>query len=120
MKKSTFSVLFLSGMLFSCNDGGNTSTTTSEDTSAAAGNTTGTTTAAPLSENDRTFVMEAASGGIMEVEAGRLAEQNASNARVKAFGAMMVRDHSNANNELKSIASAKNITLPDTMTTKHK
>jgi putative membrane protein len=61
---------------------------------------------------DSRFVMTAAEGGIMEVELGRLASQKASNAEVKEFGEKMVTDHSKANEELKSIAGAKNITLP--------
>ncbi len=51
---------------------------------------------------------------MMEVELGNLAQQQASSAKVKEFGALMVKDHSKANAELKSIASAKNIMLPST------
>lgn len=65
------------------------------------------------------FIMEAASGGLMEVELGRFAQQNAMNPRVKNFGAMMVKDHSKANDELKSIAAKLNITVPATMNDKH-
>ena len=35
--------------------------------------------------------------------------------RVKAFGAMMVKDHTEANNNLKAIASSLNIALPDSV-----
>jgi putative membrane protein len=41
-----------------------------------------------------------------------LAQQKSSNASVKEFGAMMVKDHSAANDKLKSIAANKNISLP--------
>lgn len=58
------------------------------------------------------FMTTAASGGLMEVELGRVAEKNASNAEVKAFGKRMVDDHSKANEELKALAAQKNITLP--------
>lgn len=61
---------------------------------------------------DAEFAAEAASAGMMEVELGRLAQTNASNQRVKNFGEMMVKDHSKANDELKQLASAKNIQLP--------
>ena len=71
-------------------------------------------------DGDQNFIKEAASGGMMEVELGRYAQQNAQNPRVKNFGAMMVRDHSKANEELKSIASRKNITVPTTMEDKHR
>src|SRR5687767_3460523 len=68
--------------------------------------------ASTVSEEDSKFAVEAASGGMMEVQLGELAQQKASSQQVKDFGAMMVRDHSKANEELKSIALNKNITLP--------
>ncbi|MGI8581154.1 MAG: DUF4142 domain-containing protein [Chitinophagaceae bacterium] len=65
-------------------------------------------------EDDQEFVVKAASGGLMEVELGKIAAQNAASAKVKAFGQRMVKDHSKANDELKAIASAKNISIPAT------
>jgi len=62
---------------------------------------------------DEDFIREAASGGMLEVELGRYAQQNAQNPRVKQYGAMMVRDHSKANEELRGIASGKNVTISD-------
>src|SRR5687768_13922657 len=131
MKKQFFSlgVLVSSVVLFSCNNDGSTSgnTDTSTTTSTTTGSTmdTGTGTTATggannVGETERTFMMEAASGGMMEVEAGRLAQQTASHDRVKSFGNMMVQDHTNANNELKALASTKNVTLPDSMMAKHR
>jgi putative membrane protein len=61
---------------------------------------------------DAKFYKEAAEGGMAEVELGTLAQQKASNASVKDFAAMMVSDHSAANERLKSIAQGKNIQLP--------
>jgi putative membrane protein len=63
-------------------------------------------------EDDADFVVKAASGGMAEVKMGELAMQKGSTQMVKDFGKMMVDDHTKANNELMSIASAKNITLP--------
>jgi putative membrane protein len=65
-----------------------------------------------LSVKDRTFMKKAARGGMMEVAMGNLAEQNGHSDEVKAFGKRMVTDHSKANDELKSIASQKGVTLP--------
>ena len=66
-----------------------------------------------VNNNDTaSFMHKAAVGGMMEVELGNLAQQQASNAQVKEFGALMVKDHSKANAELKSIANAKNVMLP--------
>lgn len=68
---------------------------------------------------DVEFMKEAAYGGLMEVELGQYAQQNAQDTRVRNFGAMMVRDHSKANEELKALASRKNVTLPTTLDDEH-
>ena len=70
------------------------------------------TTASALAAADKAFVLEAARGGMAEVELGRLAADKASNADVKQFGQRMVADHSKASDELKGLASQKNVTLP--------
>jgi putative membrane protein len=61
------------------------------------------------------FAVEAANGGMMEVELGKIAQDNASSVRVKAFGSMMIKDHTEANNNLKAIATSLNIVLPDSV-----
>ncbi len=65
------------------------------------------------------FMTQAASGGMFEVEAGKLAQQRAQNAQVKQFAQMMVTDHTKANDELRSAATTKNIMLPDSMSNEH-
>lgn len=69
---------------------------------------------------DQQFVMEAAHGGIAEVELGRLASQKAQAAEVKQFAQKMVEDHGRANQELKTLAQGKNITIPSDLDAKHK
>src|ERR1700761_5702162 len=61
---------------------------------------------------DATFYKKAAESGIFEVDAGNQAQQKASMQPVKDFGAMMVKDHTAANNQLKTLAASKNISLP--------
>jgi putative membrane protein len=61
---------------------------------------------------DATFYKKATEGGIAEVELGKLAQDKSPTTSVKEFGAMMVTDHSAANDKLKSIAAKKNIKLP--------
>ena len=69
-------------------------------------------TTMPVDKDVADFAVKAASGGMEEVQLGQLAQQKASSQRVKDFGSMMVQDHSAANDELKRLASSKNITLP--------
>jgi putative membrane protein len=68
-----------------------------------------------IAKKDAEFITEAASGGMMEVELGNAAQTKASSEQVKSFGSMMVRDHTKANDELKSVAAARNITIPTAM-----
>jgi putative membrane protein len=74
----------------------------------------------PSASPDSRFVMDAALGGMAEVELGKLASDKASNAQVKQFAQRMVDDHGRANDELKSIAQQKSIALPADLDVKHK
>jgi putative membrane protein len=67
---------------------------------------------------DASFYKHAAEGGIAEVEAGKLAQDKSNNQQVKDFGAMMVKDHSAANDKLKALADSKGISLPTTSSVK--
>ena len=73
-----------------------------------------------MSSSDHDFLMDAAIGGLMEVELGRVAAQQAASAAVKQFGQRMVDDHSAANTELMTLAQSKGITLPTELDTKHR
>ena len=70
-----------------------------------------------LSPDDRMFIEEAAKGGQEEVEMGQMASTKASDAKVKNFAQMMVRDHTKANNELMGIARRNNVDLPNSQRT---
>lgn len=76
--------------------------------------------AGALSPADRQFVEKAAMAGMAEVEFGQLAQQKATSIPVRVFGERMVQDHSEANDELNVIASAKGIQVPDQLGQKHK
>jgi putative membrane protein len=65
------------------------------------------------------FIKKAADGGMTEVELGKVAEKNGQKDDVKAFGKQMVKDHGKANDDLKSVASKMNVTVPDKVSAKH-
>jgi putative membrane protein len=75
---------------------------------------------AVLSAADKTFVTEAASGGLAEVQLGQLAAQKASSPQVKQFAQRMVTDHTQANQELMRLGKSENLNLPTQLDTKHK
>ena len=89
--------------------GTSTTGTGTDNTGATGSSRTGTSTASSVNQE---FISDAASGGMMEVELGTMAVQNASSQDVKDFGRKMIDDHSKVNDELKSIAAAENVPVP--------
>lgn len=69
--------------------------------------------------DDKQFLRDAAMGGLEEVELGKLAVEKGGIDAVKQFGQKMVDDHSKANAEVKKVASAENINVPDALDAKH-
>ena len=84
--------------------------TPSNDAAAGATGTTGS--AGTSADIDRGWINDQLEDGDLEVRLGRLAQERASNAEVRAFGAMMVEKHTMAGTELKRIAGRHNVT-PD-------
>ena len=74
---------------------------------------------AKASAADTAFIKKAADGGMTEVELGKVAEKNGSKDDVKSFGSHMVKDHGKANEDLKSVASKMNVTVPDKVSAEH-
>jgi putative membrane protein len=68
-----------------------------------------------MASKDTKFIRTAAAGGQMEVDLGKLAAEKGSSDDVKKFGQMMVDDHTKANEELKTLASSKNVDLTKAM-----
>jgi len=73
-----------------------------------------------LHKKDVKFLVEAASSSRMEIELGQMAQQKGASQEVRDFGAMMVRDHTAATEELKSIVASKGASIPDTLLPKHR
>ena len=73
-----------------------------------------------LPSGEERFMKEAASGGLMEVELGKMAAEKGSHQRVKEFGKRMQADHGKANEQLKKIASNKGVDLPTQPSGEHK
>ena len=68
---------------------------------------------------DEAFFQKATEAGLAEIAAGKLAQTKGSRESVRQFGAMMVKDHGDANEKLKGIARTKGITLPEEPDLKH-
>lgn len=129
MKRKFLSLAVLSSaVLFTACNGDESSTTSTTDSSSmtttendnmnsnmndTSGNMNTTMSNAALSDMDRAFVMKAAKGGMMEVESSRIAQESGANERVKSVATLIMRDHTNANTELKGLASAKGLMIPE-------
>lgn len=68
---------------------------------------------------DPVFLMSAASSNMLEIQTGKLAQQQATNAEVKNFGQMMVSHHTQATQELSKVASPLGVQMPTTMMPVH-
>jgi len=58
------------------------------------------------------FVENAARSDMYEIEAGQIAQQKAKSAEVKAFGKMMVTDHTSLSNQMKPLVKKAGLTPP--------
>ena len=134
MKKTLAAFLITSAIsIIACNNRDENGSTDTSNTNASksatdstrgdkpsdTGSTTASTNNTPPSQESKDFVTKAASGGMLEVQLGQLAQQNAKSQRVKDFGSMMVTDHSKANDELKSLAASNNVTIPTALLPEH-
>ncbi len=61
---------------------------------------------------DKAFFEKAAKSGEKEVKVSQAVLPQLTHAGVKAFAQTMIADHTAANNELKTLASSKGVTLP--------
>lgn len=71
------------------------------------------------SKEDQTFLMKAIEGNLAEIEMGKLAQQKAQSANLKDLGAMLVKDHTDANDKALSLAKQLNVQAPTKLSQKH-
>lgn len=68
-----------------------------------------------IHEDDAAFLVKATESNMLEIELGHLALRIASHQDVKNYAQMMVDDHTKANEKVKELALAKNVTLPSAL-----
>lgn len=112
-------------LFMACNNGSSDSVSKADSTNEAKNDSSNTGDASKMkgalgvSESTASFMTTVADVSMAEVKLGQLAQDKGMNARIKAFGQLMINDHSKANDELKALAAKKNVTLPATIGEDH-
>jgi putative membrane protein len=116
------SAAFAAMLTVACGGGTNETTTANDPAAVGTAGDAANAEAARnnVSDGSRDWVEDRLMGGMTEVQLGELATTKAQNADVKAFGRMMVQDHTNAGDELKQIASQHNIQAPAQLDDEHR
>lgn len=112
--KTSFILILSVALLFSCNSRNNTNNADSADVEMGMNNNN-------IWEQDKIkeFADEAALGGLMEVELGKIAQKKAMSQQVRDFGKMMEKNHGEANNKLKTALQSINLNVPASMDKEH-
>ncbi|MGI4941436.1 MAG: DUF4142 domain-containing protein [Janthinobacterium lividum] len=71
---------------------------------------------AGITEFDRHFMIQDATGGYYEISIAALAQERSSREDIKAYAAMLIRDHAEYNAALQQLATSKGVALPTGMT----
>ena len=131
MKKISFVLLALP-IVFACNNTGKDSVEKADSANEAKSDT-GTSYNNDTAKNKMNnggvlavdqstadFMVKVADVGMTEVKLGRIAQEKANSKRIRDFGEMMAKDHTQAGDELKSLARRKNVALPDSIGSEHR
>jgi putative membrane protein len=104
-------------MLLACNDTADDSVEKADASNKANSNTNTAATENKVTTDEKSssFLVRSANSGMAEVQLAKLAQQKATIAAVKNFAAMLEKDHSAANEQVKSLAAQRNVTLPATI-----
>jgi len=112
MKKIITLLFSTSFLLLACNNESKDSVQKADSANKANLDSGNSKQTVATDEETSAFLVKAANGGMAEVQLGQTAEQKATDAGVKKFAAMMVHDHSGANEKVKTLAAQRNVTLP--------
>lgn len=66
-----------------------------------------------LTSSEKQFVEKAAAGNTAEIKLAELALRKSQDQKIKDFANRMIADHGKANNDLKPIADAAHVGMPD-------
>ncbi|MDX1950709.1 MAG: DUF4142 domain-containing protein [Verrucomicrobiota bacterium] len=105
--------LTLAGTIFTCvalqaNEHDNKD----QQRTAGAPGSSASSSSRQLADKETDFVKEALKGNMMEMKMGQMGADKAQNQELKQFGETLVKDHSRANEELRTIAQKKGVELP--------
>ena len=112
MKKISFLLLTSSLLAGACNSGVKDPVEVADSVNEARIDSPAVQSPVTANEETADFLVKAANGGMAEMKLGEIAREKAVNPKVKEFGAMMVRDHSAVTDQIKTLASQRNVTLP--------
>ena len=117
MKKLFASLVVFCFILLACNNNAETTDERTDTTTTTTTNTTNdatpnTATSVVTDEKSTTFLTKSTNSGLAEVQLAKLAQQKATIDAVKSFAAMLERDHTAVNDQVKSLAGQRNVSLP--------
>ena len=102
-------------VLLACNDTNDTTestTNTSTSTNTAIDANTSTTNSVVTDEKSSEFLKKVTNAGMAEIQLAKLAQQKATIEAVKNFAAMLERDHTAVNQQVKTLADQRSVALP--------
>ena len=105
------SIVFAGGIMAGCK-GGRNADRNGVDSAMDINNQKIADTVTAVGNKEADFMVEAANGGMTEVQAAQIAQQKANLGDVRKFADKMVEDHTKLNDQLKALASNLNITIP--------
>ncbi len=112
-----YSVAFT--VMIACNSQPKDAKELADSVNATKDTTTNSGDIITVRENEAEFATNAADAGLAEINFANLAISKTSNADIKMYANMMLKDHSAANDELMALAKSKNISLPVSMSSEH-